>query len=91
MEDGAGKTALAIKLFGKSGADLIPLLNQGRAGIKELTDEAAKLGIVISTETAAKAEQFNDTLKNYRRPRKASRCWPRKICFRYCKRLPMHF
>jgi hypothetical protein len=63
MEDGAGKTALAIKLFGKSGADLIPLLNQGRSGIKEMTDEAAKLGIVISTETAAKAEQFNDTLK----------------------------
>ena len=28
MEDGAGKTTLAIKLFGKSGADLIPLLNQ---------------------------------------------------------------
>ena len=63
MEDGAAKTALAIKIFGKSGADLIPLLNQGRTGIQAMTEEAKKLGIIISTETAAKAEQFNDTLK----------------------------
>lgn len=63
MEDGAGKTATAIKLFGRSGADLIPLLNEGQKGIKALTDEAKKLGIVISQETAAKAQEFNDTLK----------------------------
>ena len=30
MEDGAAKTALAIRLFGRAGAELIPLLNQGR-------------------------------------------------------------
>jgi hypothetical protein len=28
MADGAGKTALAMTLFGKAGAGLIPLLNQ---------------------------------------------------------------
>jgi Phage-related minor tail protein len=63
MEDGAGKTATAIKLFGRSGAELIPLLNEGRSGIKKLTDEAKSLGIVISADTAAKAQEFNDTLK----------------------------
>lgn len=63
MEDGAAKTALAIKVFGRAGADLIPLLNAGRSGIKALTDEARQLGIVISAETARKAEEFNDTLK----------------------------
>jgi len=63
MEDGAAKTALAIKIFGKAGADLIPLLNQGRTGIQAMQDEAKKLGIVIDSETAVKAEQFNDTLK----------------------------
>jgi len=63
VEDGAAKTALAIKLFGKSGADLIPLLNEGRSGIKGLTDEATKLGIVISEKTAQAAQQFNDNLK----------------------------
>ncbi len=64
MEDGAAKTALAIKLFGRSGADLIPLLNQGADGIKSLTDRAKALGIVVSGETAAAAEKFNDTLKD---------------------------
>lgn len=57
------RTAAAMKLFGKSGAELIPLLAQGRDGIKELTDEAARLGIVIDANTAARAEEFNQTLK----------------------------
>jgi hypothetical protein len=61
-EDGAEKSALAVAVFGKAGADLIPFLNQGKAGIKELTDEAERLGIVISTETAEAAGRFNDTL-----------------------------
>lgn len=62
IEDGAGKTALAMKLFGKSGADLIPLLNQGRAGFEEIRKEAERLGIILSSETAAAAEKFNDDL-----------------------------
>lgn len=62
LEDGAGKTALAIQIFGKAGAELIPLLNAGSAGIKEMTDEARALGLVITRETAAGAEQFNDNL-----------------------------
>lgn len=61
-EDDENKTAAAMKYFGKSGADLIPLLNGGRAGIEELRKEAAKLGIVFSTEAAKKAEEFNDNL-----------------------------
>jgi hypothetical protein len=36
MPDGAEKTALAIGLFGKAGADMIPMLNMGSAAIKEL-------------------------------------------------------
>ncbi len=62
MEDGAGKTALAMKIFGRSGADLIPLLNAGSAGIKEMTDEAKILGITLDTDTAQAAERFNDNL-----------------------------
>ena len=33
MPDGAEKAGLAMKLFGKSGADLIPLLNEGADGL----------------------------------------------------------
>lgn len=62
-EDGAAKTALAIALFGKAGAAMIPLLNQGRDGLKEAGDEAQRFGIVIDKETGAAAEAFNDNLK----------------------------
>jgi hypothetical protein len=62
FRDGAEKTALAVNLFGKSGAQLIPLLNAGAGGIEKLKDEAAKLGIVISGSTAKAAEEFNDNL-----------------------------
>lgn len=62
MPDGVNKTALAMQLFGKAGAQMIPLLNQGANGIAELKREAEKLGVVISTETAIAAEKFNDNL-----------------------------
>jgi lambda family phage tail tape measure protein len=62
MEDGAGKTALAIKIFGRSGAALIPLLNAGAAGLADMQAEAAAMGLTLSTETAQAAEQFNDNL-----------------------------
>jgi hypothetical protein len=62
MEDGAGKTALAVKLFGRAGADLIPLLNQGADGLKRNADEAKRFGLIISTDASKRAEEFNDNL-----------------------------
>lgn len=62
MEDGAGKTALAVKLFGRAGADLIPLLNQGSKGLAEMKDEAEKLGVIVGGDLARASEQFNDNL-----------------------------
>lgn len=62
LEDSAVKTALAVKLFGKSGMDMIPFLNQGAAGINQLTAEAERLGLKLTTETARSAEAFNDNL-----------------------------
>ena len=63
MKDGAGKTALAVAMFGKAGADLIPFLNQGGKGIADLTAEAEKLGLVMTGKTAKAAEEFNDNIK----------------------------
>lgn len=62
MEDGAGKSALAMKIFGKSGQDMIPLLNEGRDSIQAMREEARAFGLEISTEAAAAAEEFNDNL-----------------------------
>lgn len=60
--NGAEKAALAQQLFGKSGADLIPVLNRGRAGINDLVGEAERLGLVMSDEAAASAAELNDNL-----------------------------
>lgn len=60
--DGVNKTAMATALFGKSGAELIPFLNQGKDGIAELVKEAERLGVVFKEEDAKAAEVFNDTL-----------------------------
>ncbi len=62
MENGGKKTALAMDIFGRSGAELIPLLNSGRDGLQEMADKAHALGIVFDADTAAKAEHFNDQL-----------------------------
>jgi hypothetical protein len=61
-EDGAAKAALAQELFGKAGADLIPLLNAGAEGLEEMDRMAEQLGLTIDENTAASAERFNDTL-----------------------------
>lgn len=62
MNDGATKTALAMQIFGKSGAEMIPLLNGGSAELKRMADEADRLGITLSTKAGKDAERFNDTL-----------------------------
>ena len=50
MPNGAEKTATALQLFGRSGMDLMPFLNKGAAGMKELGDEAEKMGLVLSQD-----------------------------------------
>jgi len=62
LPDGALKSEAAVKLFGKSGLDMINLLNQGRGGIEAFTSEAKKMGLEISGNTAASADEFNDNL-----------------------------
>jgi hypothetical protein len=59
MPDGPEKTALAMKALGKSGKDVIPLLN---SDMREAFTEAEKLGLVMSDKAARAAEHFNDEL-----------------------------
>ena len=55
MPDGAGKTALALQLFGKAGADMIPLLNGGSKAITNLS-------ATMTTKFAKGADNLNDKL-----------------------------
>jgi hypothetical protein len=55
MEDGANKSAAAQALFGKSGADMIPLLNGGRKAVESLS-------ATMTTKFAKSADALNDDL-----------------------------
>jgi hypothetical protein len=60
MPDGYEKGALAMKLFGRAGTQLLPLLNEGADGISKLRQEARELGVVIDNDTAGALEALGD-------------------------------
>jgi hypothetical protein len=51
MADGPEKTALAMKLFGKAGTQMLPFLSKGASGIKELEKESDKFGTTIGNKS----------------------------------------
>lgn len=56
------KAAAAASLFGKSGNDLVNVLELGRGGLDAMQADAEKLGLTFSRLDAAKVEQANDAL-----------------------------
>lgn len=67
MADGPQKTALAIQLFGKQGAELIPILNKGKEGLGEMMKAAEEAGLTMSGKTVAavdKLKQAQDQLSD---------------------------
>lgn len=62
MPDGTQKAAMALSLFGRGGYQLIPLLDQGPAGLAAFTEEAKKLGIVMDEKSLAAANRYKMTL-----------------------------
>lgn len=60
MDDGPKKAALAMKIFGKSGEELIPLLNEGAEGIAAMRQRAEELGLTVSDQTASAMEALGD-------------------------------
>ena len=61
-EDGTAKTAAAMAIFGKSGAEMNGLLSMGSAGLRDMAEQAEQLGLVLDSETAAAAAHFNDQM-----------------------------
>lgn len=59
--DGPEKAALALRIFGKAGADMIPLLDDGGRALLENIEYYQRFA-GVTTETAQAADQFNDTL-----------------------------
>lgn len=62
MQDSATKTALAMQIFGRAGAELIPVLNKGSAALKYWMDYGTQVGAILDEKTAAGAEAFRNEL-----------------------------
>lgn len=62
MPTAAQKASAAVDIFGKGGADLLPLLNQGAEGIAKARAEAERMGLIISRVDSAKIELANDAI-----------------------------
>lgn len=61
MPDGVEKSALATKLFGKSGQELIPILNAGGEALDDWAKKSERYSQALQ-EMAPKADEFNDHL-----------------------------
>lgn len=67
MPEGAEKAALANELLGRSGSELMPLLNGSAESVEELRKQAHDMGIVLSDDAVAASAKFTDTMDNVKR------------------------
>jgi len=58
------KTAFLMDTFGKAGADLGPLMEQGAAGIRAMGEEAKKAGLVLDEKAVQAARNYEIALDN---------------------------
>jgi hypothetical protein len=56
------RAALAMQVFGKAGADMIPLLSASGEEMAAMRQEAKKFGVSLSAEQVAAAANFNDAI-----------------------------
>ena len=66
MPPGAERTALAMKLFGRSGADMLPFLSKGAAGIQELMKQSDALGTTMSGKDAQAVKDYTKTQREFK-------------------------
>lgn len=62
-KDPIEQSRLAMKRFGKSGLDLVPMLKQGPEAIKAFIADAHDLGVVLDKETLEASDAFDRSLK----------------------------
>lgn len=62
MEEGAAKTQLAQELFGRSGQELLPLLNMEAGSIDELFKKFEDLGLIMGDDTVKASASLGDAI-----------------------------
>ena len=66
MPAGADRTALAIKLFGKAGADMLPFLSKGSEGIQELMKQSDALGTTMSGKDGQAVKDYTKSQREFK-------------------------
>lgn len=56
------RAELASKLFGQRGVEMLQMFTGGADGLKKMSDEAERFGVVVSAKAAANAALFNDAI-----------------------------
>lgn len=67
MSNEAEKARLASQLFGKSGTELMPLLNGASGSIEEMKKKAHDLGLVLSDDAIDAGVKLTDTMDQAKR------------------------
>lgn len=67
MENQTEKAAIANDLFGRSGSELMPLLNGATGSIEAMRNQAHELGLVMSDETVDAGVKLTDTIDQTKR------------------------
>lgn len=63
MPNGIDKTAIALDLFGRSGKDMVKVLNLGADGIQNLQKKADELGLTLNAETITNVNELVESQK----------------------------
>lgn len=62
LESPAQKSAAAVAIFGSRGASMVNMLAGGSAGIRQMTEEAERMGLTFDEQAGAASELFNDNI-----------------------------
>jgi hypothetical protein len=62
VSEQSAKTGLAMEIFGKGAASLLPLFNGGAEGARKMVERARELGIVMSGPDAQAAKAWSNSL-----------------------------
>jgi hypothetical protein len=64
-QDGLNKTAIAMTLLGRSGAQMIPVLNEGSRGLSDISEMAVRTGTAMSGETVSSLSKIHEALVEF--------------------------
>ena len=63
LKSESDRSRAAVEIFGRAGADLIPIMLKGAGGIQAMREEAVKLGLSFSSEQLDKLSKTSESVR----------------------------